>query len=296
MGLWERGGSVMKRVARHLYYTIQPMLPPLVDETIVMWIKLGYFPNIKHPRTFNEKIAHRKLFTRDERFAKLADKWSARNYVEHRIGKEYLTRVYALLRDETDIARLDFDSLPDAFVAKGIHDCGSAILVDDKRQVDLVDLREKLKSTLHRRYGRTQNEYWYQEISPGIIIEERLRDESYFVPLDFKFLVFHGKVKFIQVIHDRRSRVAQRFYHASWTPLSVKRPGSPLAPVIPRPKQLDKMIGVAETLAEGFDFVRIDLYAPNDSRIVFGEFTFAPAAGRSPFVPRSFDWELGEMW
>lgn len=258
-----------------------------------MWMRLGYVPSVRHPRTFNEKIAHRKLFTREPIYTLLADKWAVRDYVKQKIGGEFLTQVY---QHVTDVSDLDIASLPDSFVAKGRHNWGSTIIVDDKNKQSWDVLRERFRSSLRKGFNPTLNEYWYASIPRGLIIEERLRDDRYFVPLDFKFLVFHGTAKFIQVFHNRQARIAQRTYDRTWKPLLVRRPGEPIAPVIKRPKQLDLMIEVAEALAEGFDFVRVDLYAPNDDRIVFGEYTFAPASGRRAFVPRSFDWELGRLW
>jgi len=258
-----------------------------------MWRNLGYIPNIRNPSTFNEKIAHRKLYAWDRKFTELADKWVVRDYVKSRVGEEYLTEVYQHI---TNIKDLDFEALPESFVAKGRHDSGSVMLIDHKSREDVQLLRERFEQILRRRISPTYHEYWYAGIPAGIIIEERLRDENHFVPLDFKFLVFHGRVEFIQVFHDRHIRTSVRFYDRAWNPLSVGRPGMPLAPVIQRPRQLAHMIAVAETLADDLDFVRVDLYAPSDRRVVFGELTFAPASGRRPFVPRSFDWELGRYW
>lgn len=281
--------SFLKRVHRIVWSAI----PPLVDETLWMTYALGYIPNIRHPRTFNEKIAHRKLFTRDERFVRLADKWAVREYVKKKVGRRYLTEVYEHI---TDVSSLDFEALPASFVVKGRHDSGSTVLIDNKHEVDRAKLLARLQSILDRVYAPHLREYWYSSIPRGIIFEERLRDRYYNIPLDFKFLVFHGTVRFVQVYHNRFSTMAQRIYDRSWTPLSVQRPPASLAPVIRKPRQLEPMIEVAEALAGDLDFVRVDLYAPNDERVVFGELTFAPASGRRRFVPRSFDWELGRYW
>lgn len=283
----------MRQKIKRLYRSIFRHMPPLLAETLIMWWSLGYRPNIRRPRSFNEKIAHRKIFTRDHRFTDLADKWKVRTHVKEKIGSEYLTEVYQMV---TNIEDLDISSLPATFVVKGRHDTGSVVFVDDKAKEDWCTLRRRLARTLESGLDPTSNEYWYADIPRGLIFEERLRDRKYNVPLDFKFYVFHGEVKFVQVIHDRQLRKTMRFYDRLWRPLSVRRPGQSTAPVIARPKQLDQMIEVAEILGADFDFVRIDLYAPNDERVVFGEFTFAPASGRQPFVPRSFDWELGSYW
>lgn len=282
-----------KRILKQAYRTLWPLVPPLVDETLQMWRNLGYIPNIRSPRTFNEKVAYRKLFTRDHRFSNLADKLMVREFVKRQIGVDYLTQLYAHV---TDLKELDWPTLPSTFVAKGRHDSGSVVLVEDKSLEDRELLWQRLRATLRNVVNPVYYEYWYRDIPAGLLIEERLRDTRYLVPLDFKFFVFHGRVQFVQVFHDRMTRTTQRFYDASWRPLTVRRPNSPLAPIIEPPKQLEHMIAVAEALGREFDFVRVDLYAPNDERVVFGEMTFAPAAGRKAFVPQSFDWELGSRW
>ena len=54
------------------------------------------------------------------------------------------------------------------------------------------------------------------------------------------------------------------------------------------------MILLAEKLANGTKFVRIDFYYTN-KKIYFGEMTFYPASGFGKFIPDSWDERLGEM-
>ena len=58
---------------------------------------------------------------------------------------------------------------------------------------------------------------------------------------------------------------------------------------------MGELIDVAERLARETDFVRVDLYAAGD-RVVFGELTNYPDAGRANFDPASFDDDLGRWW
>lgn len=283
----------MRRFLRNVYdRAIRPLTPASVDETIQMAVRLRYCPNIHSPRTFNEKIAHRKLFTNDPRFSQLSDKWRVRDYVREKIGDEYLVPLYDCVTSPWDI---DLSSLPQSFVVKATHDSGTVVIVDDRDQCDWKKIGEALAMRLATSYGASTNEYWYKDIPPRLIVEKRLTDRRFGVPLDFKFLVFHGSVKVVQVI-QRHGISSQRFYDRSWNPLSVRRPRAVVAKPMQRPRQLDRMIEIAETLGDGFDFVRVDLFAPDDERIFFGEMTFAPAAGRMPFIPRTFDWELGSYW
>jgi hypothetical protein len=55
------------------------------------------------------------------------------------------------------------------------------------------------------------------------------------------------------------------------------------------------MLRAATTLADGFRFMRVDLYDTPKGPL-FGELTFAPEAGLCRFKPPAFDLELGESW
>lgn len=283
----------MRRVVKTIYnMAIRPLTPVLIDEVIQMAIRLQYLPNIRSPRTFNEKIAHRKLFTNDPRFSQLSDKWGVRDYVRDKVGDQYLIPVYECVASPREI---DVSRLPKRFVIKATHDSGSVVLVEDKDRHDWPMTFARLEATMARSFGAFTNEYWYKNITPRLIVEERLTDRVFGIPLDFKFFVFHGSVKTIQVI-QRTGKPSQRFYDRSWNPLPVRRPHVVVGEVMERPRQLDEMIEIAEVLGQGFDFVRVDLFAPDDRKVCFGEMTFAPAAGRMPFIPRLFDWELGSYW
>jgi hypothetical protein len=70
----------------------------------------------------------------------------------------------------------------------------------------------------------------------------------------------------------------------------------PSGPEIQSPENLEEMIEVAEQLGNGFNFVRVDLYSPNQNTVVFGEMTFAPEGGGGRFEPKEYDFLLGNMW
>ena len=54
------------------------------------------------------------------------------------------------------------------------------------------------------------------------------------------------------------------------------------------------MIGLAEILSEGTNFIRVDFYEINN-RVYFGELTFFPGSGFTPFVSHQQDLEIGYM-
>ena len=53
------------------------------------------------------------------------------------------------------------------------------------------------------------------------------------------------------------------------------------------------MLEIAKLLSRDMTFVRIDLYDIN-GKIYFGEITFFPASGFSPFYPEEWDLKFGE--
>ena len=62
---------------------------------------------------------------------------------------------------------------------------------------------------------------------------------------------------------------------------------------IKKPKNLAKVIELAEVLCRDFNFVRVDFYL-SDEKIYFSELTFTPAGGRQVIKPDKYDFILGE--
>ena len=113
--------------------------------------------------------------------------------------------------------------------------------------------------------------------------------------IDYKFWCFNGYVKFIQIILDRSSKRKDVFYDVNWTKQSFGLSDDLLYRDIEKPDNIDSMINIAQTLAEGFKFVRVDLYHINDGSIYFGEMTFTPNAGLLKWKDDKTDMRLGDL-
>lgn len=263
-----------------------------------MWHSLGYWPNIDNPRTFNEKVAHRKLRERDDRFRILADKWEVRNYVRSKIGDNNLSKVYAVI---SSISELDFRDLPERFVAKPTNQSGKVYFVKSKSSLNKDEFFSTIKKWLRSKfdYGIFHGEYWYKDIPSRVMFEEYLSDGKHDIPPDFKIYVFHGRAHVIQVSF-RFPQHRMNFYTREWQQIPLRkgdRPNEPINPGHIKPDKLEEMIAIAETLGSDFDFIRVDLYyLSNSRRIVFGELTPAPGSGYSRFTPRHYDFEFGKLW
>ncbi len=272
--------------------TLLRVAGPALFETIMMWHYLGYRPHLRRPRSFSEKIAHRKLYHWREIDPALVDKYAVRRYVEERIGAQYLNQIYGLYADPRD---LDFDALPPAFVIRATHGSQMNVIVKDRGGFNPGAIRRRCRRFLDTTYGKITNEPWYAGIPPRLLVERYITSRDHATLPDYKFYVFDGRVRFIVMDLDRFDNHVESYYDRDWR-LQDFTIHFPRGPRLDAPRQLGKMLRIAETLAAEFDFLRVDLYAPDDEHILFGELTFSPGAGRYRFRPDAADFMMGAYW
>lgn len=255
-----------------------------------LWL-FRYPPSFRHPRTFTEHVHAKKLFERDPLFTNTADKYAVREYVAERVGAEHLTRLLAVVDDPAD---LKLDELPNAFVAKASHGNDATLIVLDKSRLDWDASLKKMRNWLGRNWYRYNKEWAYLNIPPRVIVEEFL-DDSGHPPTDYKFFVFSGKARLIQVDTGRFTRHERNLFDENWRSLALayRYPRPPSPP--PRPDRLPEMLTIAEQLGKDFKFARVDLYQ-HRGRVYFGEITHYPGGGSELFEPPEFDEALGELW
>jgi hypothetical protein len=280
-------------VVLHWLRRVVALFGPVAEERIVFYQHHWYLPHLRRPRTFNEKICHRKLFKPVPGSEILADKYAVREFVAQRGYPEILIEVLLITRNPEEI---DFASLPRQFVVKTTHASGWNMLVTNKDGISRDEIISKCNRWISSSYGDLHREFHYNRIEPAIVIEKYLVDNRHGIPIDYRFLVFHGKCHFIAVDYGLPGSVRRSMYNRNWEPqpFTLKFPQGVIEP---RPAMLDKMLEIAEALAQDLDFVRVDLYAVNDSAIYFGEMTFTPSAGFCTFYPSvKWDYLLGSLW
>jgi len=225
---------------------------------------------------------------------KLQDKYAARDYVREKIGEHVLPRLYWVTKTPADIP---FDDLPGKFVVKPTHGCEWIYLVPDKTRLDRRALVAKSSAWLRQNYYWGGGREWaYKHIEPRIIVEEFLSDGTGPDPIRYKLYTFHGSVRVIYVGVGTPGEARCGIYDSSWNRLPATVAGKQqIEGNLDRPRHLDDMIRYSEVLAEGLDFIRVDLY-DTPERVCFGEFTIYPGAGVTPYTPHEFDYYLGGLW
>lgn len=254
--------------------------------------RLGYYPNLIEPKTFNEKIMARKLFAPRPIYSRVADKLAVRDHVRNAIGEAYLVPLFAVIEDS---ASFDPDPLPDAFVLRTAHASGEVLLVKKKDNFTLKYYRDFLKRNIERRFGLKSNESWYLNIPPRVLAQDMLVHHDFDSVVDFRLHVFHGEVRMIIANAGLPGRRKKAIYDESWTRLELEYGRTKCNHEFARPENLDEMISIAKALAAGFSFIRIDLLSTG-KRLYFGEITIAPNAGWRNFTPESADEHYGAFW
>lgn len=141
---------------------------------------------------------------------------------------------------------------------------------------------------------------YYLEKNWGGVIIRQLSDVSLLVAepdlLDYKFFCFNGKPKYCQVISGRDTKKCVDFFDVEWNHQPFHEPRYlPFADEESKmPNQFEKMWELAERLAAGKPFSRIDFFNVGES-VYFGEITFFPTSGLGGFDPESYDELFGKM-
>jgi len=235
------------------------------------------------------------LFDRDPKWTVMSDKLLARDYVADRAGTDILIPLLWSGKNPQDIP---FEGLPDRFVIKANHGCGYNLIVKNKAELDIGNARSQLRRWLGQNFCHDYvlgTAWAYRNIHPAIMVESFLDDHGN-VPLDYKFFCFGGKVEMFKLDFDRFTEHSVVFYDRGCHPIQVHEKGLKRKCESPGlPANIHEMIDVAERLANGFDFIRVDLYSLHGC-IYFGELTCYPSGGAGPWEPVSYDFNLGAKW
>lgn len=258
---------------------------------------MGYELDLNNPKTFNEKLQWLKLYNHEEIYTIMVDKYAAKKYVADRIGEKYIIPTLGIWNNFDEI---DFQILPNKFVLKCTHDCGSIVIVKNKNNFDVEAARDKLELGLRHNYYYSCYEWPYKNVPPRIIAEKYMiafndegdpKDDL----TDYKFMCFHGKVKCIFTCTQRSSTAGLRvtFFDDEWKQLPFERHyHAAEIGTIPKPQNFNLMKELATQLSVNIPFVRVDFYEIN-GMVYFGELTFFPGAGFEEFTPEKYDYILG---
>ena len=262
--------------------------------------QMGKRLNLKHPKTFQEKLQWLKLHDHNPEYTKMVDKVLVKEYVASKVGSEYVIPLLGVWDKPEDI---DWAKLPQQFIVKTNNGSGEVLICKDKSKEDIGYMTVKVRKMSERKTGSYLYEPHYDSIKPCIIAEELLDVSKQAIEsssvVDYKVWAFDGKAAYIWVCFNRTPHSVEcQVYDTDWNfhpEYSVSTPHYVLSNMeIPKPKCLKQMLSVAETLSKGFPELRCDLYEV-DGKLYFGEMTFTASAGFNYFYSEQFRIILGKL-
>ena len=284
---WE---SKLKSAA---YRIANILIPDSIYTRLKFKKNLRRWPDLREPRTFNEKLCWLKLHHRDSVMSTMVDKADAKQYVADIIGPEYIIPTYGVW---SHVEQIDFGLLPQQFVMKGTHDSGRVIVCADKSELDIEEACKEMQRSLDRDFYAITREWPYKNVPHRIIAEKFIRQSDGGLT-DYKFFCFNGHVDCVMVCLDRHIGCPKfYFFDKDWNFLRLNKRGvaAPDGFTLPRPEGIEKMFEIALILSKNQPFVRVDLYNV-DGKIYFGELTFYPDGGVDPNILLSTDERWGKL-
>lgn len=244
---------------------------------IMYWRTYRQFPDAAFPRSFNEKLLWRKMFDRDPRFGPMTDKLAARDIAQAAVPQFATPQVLWVGNTPDD---LPADLLARPCVIKTNRGSGWNLFNRTPNQLSKADVVDYFKPKMRFVYGHRIGEWSYAMVKQKFYVEEFFVDPGGRVPDDFNIHTFGGRVLTITLIHDRFGNKT----HVSLNP-DLSRTDTVWedysSDYEPQFKPVHhELVEIAERLAAGIDYVRVDLFCHND-RIYFREFTFFPGSGLS---------------
>lgn len=253
-------------------------------------MKLKRFLSLSNAKLYTEKLQVRKLNMLDL-YSDLSDKYEVRKHVKRLIGEEYLIPLIGVY-DSFD--EIDFSTLPDSFVIKTNFGSGDGHLeiVKNKAGIDALKLRLKFNRAMTSFYkGSILGETQYDHIPRKIIIEQLIGNDIE----DFKFHIFNNSDGFLQIDFDRFDKHKRNLYTLDYKKLNFDLMYKGGSYDLPSELDLKRLKELAFILAQGFDYVRVDLYLV-EGKIYFGEMTFTPGCGFEAFSSVEVDLNYGQIW
>ena len=260
-----------------------------LEKEIRLWYhaECGRRLDLKHPRSFSEKMQWLKVHDNDPRKTAFSDKLTVRDEVAMKVGKQVLTQVYCSWDNPSSIT---FDGLPPRFFLKCNNGSGMMLRIEELSNVCMDDIRDKVASWFSCDFASHFFELHYAGIMPHAYAVEWIDDFEW----EYQAWCFSGKVEFIAAIHDPHGVNEKQFFSPKWEKLPFVSSPPEYGGIIDRPGCLEQIVKYSESLSDGFAFVRVDWYGVHHG-LMFSEMTFTPAYGIVKWVPASYDMKLGEL-
>ena len=255
---------------------------------------MGYPLDLKHPKTFAEKLQWLKLYDRKPVYHQMVDKVESKSLIDGVVGVGHTIPTFGVY---DSFEQIDWEALPNQFILKATHDSGSYYIVKDKKTMDKQRCKKKLYIHWNKDYYKGSREWQYKGLKSRIIAEPLLSDSSTPYLRDFKFYCFNGEPKVFYITSDKGGDLPTRedFFDINGVHMDLEDSHYTPNPIQPPalPIHLEKMVEMARLLSQNTYHLRVDFYEIA-GKIYVGELTFHENAGFCSFKPDHWNRTLGD--
>lgn len=264
--IWFQYWKNLEKLSRHIN--------PYWNDAVRYYRITGKKMNWRQPQDMSQKLLWLNRYWQPQLKAVCADKYRMKEYVRSCGLDEINVPLIGVWNTPNEI---DWNSLPNQFVIKTNHGCGTNIICKDKLKLDIDKASKKLEEWLAIDFGKLYNEVHYSKIKPCIFAEEYLPTGSLY-QTDYKFQCINGEPYCILICADRdeNGHAALYSYNLQWERAALLNgEENTMQREFPKPVNLSRMIECACILARPFPYVRVDFYEI-EGKLYIGELTFTP--------------------
>lgn len=282
----------------NLQYRLRMLIPRWIYAQVTYFMKCRKFLNLRHPKTFDERIWWLKFHYFNPLMTPCSDKWEVRKYVEKCGLKDILIDCYGHY-DSVDAINLDEIPVEEFFLK--VNNTSGGNLICRKSTFDREAIRPLFSALLKDNFYWHGREYNYKHIKPYILAEQVLKADDDIGLIDYKFLCFSGEPKLLFMdigVAKTDGTHAEDYYRNIYdmdfnliTDMKETRDNYRVED-IKKPGQWDFMLECCRKLSKPFPHCRVDLYFVGE-KVYFGEITFFHGSGYNEFEPYEKNLEVG---
>ena len=280
--------------------------------------EVGYYPNLRDPKTFNEKILWKKAYVRDPLLTLTADKYAVRDYIRDKLGQQQARQLLvSLLHVVSSPDDLSLDALTPPYVIKTNHGSGFNLFVKDRNSegqflISYEDtepqlwtesqIKSQLRKWLSTTYGFRSHQWAYIDINKKVLVEQFIEDRIGCKLTSIKAWCFNGEPSHLNIVCSIDGTPSISFVTLDFDIIDGKYCGYPTVPstiIRDISIRLDSstLSDYSKKLSEPFSFCRVDFYLSGRS-LLFSEITHYPHNGAIYFegCDQDLDAEFGKQW
>lgn len=255
--------------------------------------KFGRFPRLHPPITFNEHITHSLIYDRNPLLKTACDKIAVKGLIAERTGEQH---VVPLIGSWARVDDIPWAELPDRFVLKPSFTSGAFEIVEpdtDRQALAEMARRWMPRRPPHRHY----REWGYQGVPRRIMAEPLITGEGGGPAPEVDVHVFNGRAQLLRVMTGKKLTQSRRdaWFDRGGRQVTIKVQKVSSVRSVLDASTCQALIEVAERIARGFTFLRVDTYLSSQG-IKIGELTAYPWGGQADWADPVFDAKMGALF